>query len=83
LLQHAQFREHVITAERTQDIHKTQYYHWMYYRKPATEAQGDQPLPTLEGVPPSLDNNAELHLEASEFVNTNNNGNDQISMQSQ
>lgn len=55
----------------------------MYYRKPATETQGDQPLTTLEGVPPSLDNNAELHLEAPEFVNTNNNGNDQISMQSQ
>ncbi|KAG2183892.1 hypothetical protein INT44_008903 [Umbelopsis vinacea] len=81
LLQHAQFREHVITAERTQDIHKTQYYHWMYYRKPATETQGDQSLPSLEGVPSSLDNNTELHLEASEFVN--NNGNDQISMQSQ
>ncbi|KAH8550300.1 SOH1-domain-containing protein [Umbelopsis sp. PMI_123] len=83
LLQHPQFREHVITAERTQDIHKTQYYHWMYYRKPITEIQGEQQLPILEGAPPSLDNSNELHLKPSEFVNSNNNGNDQISMQSQ
>ncbi|GAB5590668.1 Mediator of RNA polymerase II transcription subunit 31 [Umbelopsis nana] len=81
LLQHPQFREHVITAERTQDIHKTQYYHWMYYRKPTTEIQGDQPFAALEGVP-SLDGNTDMQLESTDFVNTNTDGNGHITMQS-
>ncbi|KAJ2958789.1 hypothetical protein NQZ79_g5688 [Umbelopsis isabellina] len=80
LLQHPQFREHVITAERTQDIHKTQYYHWMYYRKPTTETLGEQQFPLVEGA--ALDNNNEMRLEPNEFASNGNDDNNQIAMQS-
>ncbi|KAI8149429.1 SOH1-domain-containing protein [Fennellomyces sp. T-0311] len=40
LLQHAQFREHISTSEHTQELHRMQYFHWMYLRSgPSKETQ--------------------------------------------
>ncbi|KAI7877971.1 SOH1-domain-containing protein [Lichtheimia hyalospora FSU 10163] len=54
LLQHAQFREHITTSENTQEIHRMQYYHWMYLRNPPkTTNDNQQPPPSSSSSPPS------------------------------
>ncbi|KAF7725483.1 hypothetical protein EC973_009583 [Apophysomyces ossiformis] len=42
-LQHAQFRDYITISENTQEVHRMQYYHWMYLRNPAKHTNENQP----------------------------------------
>ncbi|KAI8093920.1 mediator of RNA polymerase II transcription subunit 31-like protein [Halteromyces radiatus] len=55
LLQYPQFREYISTSENAQEIHRMQYYHWMYLRNPpkALDDQGETTRQTdPSGFPP-------------------------------
>ncbi|CDH54452.1 predicted protein [Lichtheimia corymbifera JMRC:FSU:9682] len=57
LLQHPKFREHISTSENTQEIHRMQYYHWMYLRNPPkstndNQQQQQQQQPSTSSSPP-------------------------------
>ncbi|KAI9315004.1 putative transcriptional regulator SOH1 [Dichotomocladium elegans] len=54
LLQYPQFREHITTSENTQEIHRVQYYHWMYLRNPPKASKPQQLQGASPSAPPSL-----------------------------
>ncbi|ORX56177.1 mediator of RNA polymerase II transcription subunit 31 [Hesseltinella vesiculosa] len=46
LLQSPQFRDFISTSENTQEVHRMQYYHWMYLRNAPKEATSTNPVPS-------------------------------------
>ncbi|KAL1919393.1 uncharacterized protein VTP21DRAFT_2086 [Calcarisporiella thermophila] len=56
LLQYPSFRDALITQEAATFIHKTQYWHWRYYRNPQTllqEKEEQQPTAENESQAPN------------------------------
>ncbi|KAI9012526.1 SOH1-domain-containing protein [Phycomyces nitens] len=58
MLQHEQFREYISTSENTQELHRMQYYHWMFLRNPPekTDVSATQPNTTPAAAPPVASN---------------------------
>ncbi|KAG2220645.1 hypothetical protein INT45_014075 [Circinella minor] len=55
LLQHAQFRDYITTSDHTQEVHRMQYYHWMYLRNSVpSKDQQPQPQQQQQGQTPPL-----------------------------
>ncbi|KAG0162022.1 hypothetical protein DFQ28_005188 [Apophysomyces sp. BC1034] len=57
-LQHAQFRDYITTSENTQEVHRMQYYHWMYLRNPSKESKDNQPVDPTPAPPGTFDQTA-------------------------
>ncbi|KAL0098171.1 SOH1-domain-containing protein [Phycomyces blakesleeanus] len=55
MLQHEQFREYISTSENTQELHRMQYYHWMFLRnppeKPDSSPDQSNPSPAAATAP--------------------------------
>ncbi|KAI7854386.1 SOH1-domain-containing protein [Circinella umbellata] len=51
LLQHAQFRDYITTSDHTQEVHRMQYYHWMYLRN-SVPSKDQQPQQQQGQTPP-------------------------------
>ncbi|KAI9300878.1 SOH1-domain-containing protein [Cunninghamella echinulata] len=60
LLQSPQFREYISTSENTQEVHRMQYYHWMFLRNPpkkeetVIEAMENNNNNAMDILPPSI-----------------------------
>ncbi|CAO3588327.1 unnamed protein product [Absidia cylindrospora] len=58
LLQYPQFRDYISTSENTQEIHRMQYYHWMYLRNPPKPSDSDDPAAAAAAQQPSTSSSA-------------------------